>query len=356
MAMAIVQSDIWFDDGNVVLIAEHVAFKVHKGQLERHSEVFRDLFTIPQPRDTELIDGCPWVELHDTPSDVLYLLRALYDGMYFEKPLCSDFPFLSAVLRLSSKYLIDNLRQRCLHRLRTDWPSTLEGWDRREKEGTDENNRYVPRDVYPQPLPVIRLAISLGLDELLPAAYYDLSRYGPRRIVAGTRAPPSLLFPPAPGAQNAEGNEVPVESDMMTWSMEELQLILRGRETAQRYVIQFVETELASRGIASNCLNKHHENGRVCRESFYFIMLNVLRAVGGISHGRDADPLYTLMQTIEMVDRTDFSDGEKMCGLKICIVCKTELGHSVEMARKDVWSKVPAWFGLHTKEQEVARL
>lgn len=77
----LVRSDFWFHDGNIVILAGTAAFKVHRGQLERHSEVFSDLFSIPQPKDQELIDGCFSVELQDCPSDVFYFLRALYDGM-----------------------------------------------------------------------------------------------------------------------------------------------------------------------------------------------------------------------------------------------------------------------------------
>jgi hypothetical protein len=77
----IVRSELWFSDGNVVIIASSVAFKVHRGQLRRHSEIFDDLFSIPQPKDQDLYDGCPWVEVYDCPSDVLYFLKALYDGL-----------------------------------------------------------------------------------------------------------------------------------------------------------------------------------------------------------------------------------------------------------------------------------
>lgn len=110
----LVRSDFWFTDGNIVLIAGNAIFKVHRGQLERQSEMFRDLFSVPQPQSVgdphqmqglqqrhtageqhptkqesedgmdegvDLIDGCHWVELHDRPSDVFYFLAALYDGL-----------------------------------------------------------------------------------------------------------------------------------------------------------------------------------------------------------------------------------------------------------------------------------
>ncbi|KAH9899913.1 hypothetical protein C8Q73DRAFT_681424 [Cubamyces lactineus] len=41
--------DYFFDDGNVVLQVESVLYKLHRSLLEKHSPVFRELFTIPQP-------------------------------------------------------------------------------------------------------------------------------------------------------------------------------------------------------------------------------------------------------------------------------------------------------------------
>jgi hypothetical protein len=79
-----VRSDFWFHDGNIVIIAGQAAFKVHRGQLERHSEVFAGLFGLPQPPvvDQDVVDGCPCVVVHDEPSDVFYFLSALYDGLW----------------------------------------------------------------------------------------------------------------------------------------------------------------------------------------------------------------------------------------------------------------------------------
>ena len=81
-------SDFWFSDGSVVLLAHDTLFRVHKTFLSRHSLVFRDMFTLPQPSTSastivsseDEIDGCPVVDLHDSPNDVSSLLYALYDG------------------------------------------------------------------------------------------------------------------------------------------------------------------------------------------------------------------------------------------------------------------------------------
>ncbi len=68
--------DFWFSDGNVILCAGTFAFKVHRGQLERHAEIFQTMLSIPQPDDEGIIRLC------DSPTDVYHLLRALYDGLW----------------------------------------------------------------------------------------------------------------------------------------------------------------------------------------------------------------------------------------------------------------------------------
>ena len=81
-------SDIWFDDGNIVVVAQSTAFRFHKSVVSLHSSVFRDLFSIPQPSlmDEEvdeilIFDGCPVVHVSDTSYDFRELLRAIYGGV-----------------------------------------------------------------------------------------------------------------------------------------------------------------------------------------------------------------------------------------------------------------------------------
>jgi hypothetical protein len=72
----------WFEDGNVILIAGDLAFKVYKGMLSRHSAIFADLFRLPQPKSTseEMLEGCPIVHLHDSERDFGDFLMALHGG------------------------------------------------------------------------------------------------------------------------------------------------------------------------------------------------------------------------------------------------------------------------------------
>ena len=78
---ALTRTSLYFPDGNIVLVAGNALFKVHRGQLARHSEVFQGLFTLPTPPQDQLYDGCQWIELFDSPKDVFYWLASLYDGL-----------------------------------------------------------------------------------------------------------------------------------------------------------------------------------------------------------------------------------------------------------------------------------
>ena len=68
--------EFWYEDGNVILVAGNVEFRVFKGILADHSPVFKDMFTLPQPDTTpsETV-ACPTVDLSDSPSDLRHILR-----------------------------------------------------------------------------------------------------------------------------------------------------------------------------------------------------------------------------------------------------------------------------------------
>lgn len=169
-------SDLWFEDGSVVCRAENTLFKVHMSQLARHSVLFRDMFSLPQPDSRSHSDltirnemRTPVVYLHDTAEDVGNLLTALYDGPYvcvsysnntipipserrsFGNNDQDDFRIVSGILRLSTKYIVESLRLKALAHLSTAWPSGLKAWDLRE----DLSRAYemgVGGQLYPHPM------------------------------------------------------------------------------------------------------------------------------------------------------------------------------------------------------------
>ena len=72
--------DLWFADGNVVLRAEDTLFKVYQGLLSRESEVFRTMFSLPQPAESsDTYEGTPLVVLQDSAEDIERFLLTIFD-------------------------------------------------------------------------------------------------------------------------------------------------------------------------------------------------------------------------------------------------------------------------------------
>lgn len=76
------RSQLWWEDGNIIVEAETTRFRVYKGHLATHSEFFNELFLVPQPPtpdQDELVEGCPVVRVSDTAEDWEYILQALLE-------------------------------------------------------------------------------------------------------------------------------------------------------------------------------------------------------------------------------------------------------------------------------------
>lgn len=71
--------EFWYSDGNIILVARDVEFRVYKGILAEHSPVFRDMFSLPQPPEgASSVSGntpCDMVHVSDSPEDLRHILR-----------------------------------------------------------------------------------------------------------------------------------------------------------------------------------------------------------------------------------------------------------------------------------------
>lgn len=72
---------LWFDDGNIILIAQEVAFKVHRSFLSC-SDLFRDMFAVAQPDTSDCttppFGDLPTIALSDTANDLTIFLNIIY--------------------------------------------------------------------------------------------------------------------------------------------------------------------------------------------------------------------------------------------------------------------------------------
>ncbi|KAJ6497138.1 hypothetical protein C8R47DRAFT_1041832 [Mycena vitilis] len=186
--------DLWFEDGNIVVQAEDYQFCLLKSFLTRKSSVFQDTFSIPQPEESERINGCPVVRIYDSAVDAVHFFSALFDPETFlPPPAPTTFEKVAAVLRLSTKYDVEYLRKRALTHLSSAYPTSLAQW----REGA------LPLATFPvlrsDALATINLAREVDCRWVLPTAFYDYCKFtGPAEIFRGTTQDGLLLSLPAP--------------------------------------------------------------------------------------------------------------------------------------------------------------
>ena len=72
--------EFWLDDGNIILVAQDVAFRIYRCLLAAQSTVFADMFASASPSSDECMDGCPVVHVSDSSEDLAHLLRVLLPG------------------------------------------------------------------------------------------------------------------------------------------------------------------------------------------------------------------------------------------------------------------------------------
>lgn len=74
-------SELWWEDGNVILVAEKTGFKVHRSIISRRSSVFNDMFAVSGLSDQATFEDIPVVYLSDGSEELAYFLDAMYNGM-----------------------------------------------------------------------------------------------------------------------------------------------------------------------------------------------------------------------------------------------------------------------------------
>jgi hypothetical protein len=68
-------TDLWFEDGTIILQAGSTSFRVYKGLIAARAPALGDALE----NSEETIDGCPLVRLPDSPEDLTHFLRCIHD-------------------------------------------------------------------------------------------------------------------------------------------------------------------------------------------------------------------------------------------------------------------------------------
>jgi hypothetical protein len=172
---------------------------------------------------------------------------------------------------------------------------------------------------------MINLAREIDAPELLPSAFYDLSRSPPCHAVIGS---------------SGSVNHSQELSDV------DLLSLLRGREHASRFLSTFIVNELEGREPSEWCKYRDDEepgNRRTCQIAFEAITFGLLRDVNGATSDRASDPLQAIIKA-EVMQTGNGS--ENKAARRTCEACRSEFGVVVGMAKEEFWQKLPHWFGV----------
>ncbi|RDB30260.1 hypothetical protein Hypma_007308 [Hypsizygus marmoreus] len=286
-------STVWFDDGNLILEADDSRFRISKGIVAAKSAVFREMMSLPQPCDQELVEGCPVVRLHDSAQDVGYFLKAIYDSSFFEPPPTpTHMDIVAGILRLSTKYDVEYLRRRAIRHLDTLYPLTLSTFDKRQDTRTTpwkDNTAFF----------VSLLAREFDLLWLLPCVLYCVCSCPVRDIVGG-----------------------------FVWNADRMQMHTDDQAACLRALLLLANAE----------------------QKDMLGFLTMTDVAGCESRECNANRLATLRTLNEMRDILNPLDAfwEKwdVFGKSVCAPCLTESKMVYEAAREAFWQSLPEMFDL----------
>ncbi|KAJ7172921.1 hypothetical protein C8R43DRAFT_676404 [Mycena crocata] len=165
---------LWFEDCGLIIQAERMIFRISRDFLAMQSPVFSDMLSLPTPKDADMMEGCPFVLLPDSASDVTVFLKALVHYDFFQPlPAPTTLPILTGVLRMSHKYEVDALRRRAISHISHFYPMTLHEYDQLDRK-SDPWFTQPPMQHANAGLGLLHLARQLSLDWILPAVFYGV--------------------------------------------------------------------------------------------------------------------------------------------------------------------------------------
>ncbi|KAJ7496925.1 hypothetical protein FB451DRAFT_207902 [Mycena latifolia] len=184
---SIMRSDIWYQDGSVILQAENTQFRVYWGILSQHSSFFREMQGLPQPPEQVYVDGCPVIEMQDSAADVAHLLKALHNPTFLQQAAL-PLPVVAALIRLGRKYEFRELLDSAVARLTFENPTTLAEYDAR----IDPSGflGYVPTRIINYNgliFDMLTVARENNILSALPCAYYRAACSGHGRLLDGIK-------------------------------------------------------------------------------------------------------------------------------------------------------------------------
>ncbi|KAI0056064.1 hypothetical protein BV25DRAFT_1995854 [Artomyces pyxidatus] len=155
--------DVWLEDGNVIILCDTIGFRVHQSILSFHSNVFKDTFSTCTPVGDHSYEGCPIVTLYDEAEEMHLFLRTLYFRRHHDKKYFG-LRALRSLLKLSRKYMVDELYKEITDYLKLIFPSTLAVYL------SERRLESIPQGF--NPITGVEIGLEFDILIILPAALY----------------------------------------------------------------------------------------------------------------------------------------------------------------------------------------
>ncbi|KAJ7435219.1 hypothetical protein B0H11DRAFT_1859193 [Mycena galericulata] len=168
-----VRSDIWFEDGNLVVQAQDTQFRAYKGVLGSRLSAILEEQMNNLGETSKSVEGCPLLYLPDSSIDVEHVFRAIFDRWSFPDAEALPFEVVVAFMRLGRKWGMKPLYDGALDRLSFVFPATKDEYTKNPIETRirfhDPTNKERRGEIA---IDTILLARELNLPCLLPAAFW----------------------------------------------------------------------------------------------------------------------------------------------------------------------------------------
>ncbi|KAG8917941.1 hypothetical protein FRC02_002764 [Tulasnella sp. 418] len=324
----------------------HIHFRVHKSVLSDHSEVFSNMLDIPQPQfpDCTLINGCDFVDLHDSSTDIEKLLQVIYGfNPPYKRLYQSSIDYYGPVLELAKKYEMKQVINTYLPHVIDGWPTSLDEWKLFETEIELIGRRLASRtsasgegddgDILVQPSSMIRLARHFPeeFSSILPAIYLDLTRLSSQMRSNTSRGHPSA------GLSNLLGTEYAT--------------LLAGQSAITHYILQFLNEPDKVMELPGPCSVERYitspKESRIrlqCAPAGWW-KWEVARFLTHAMFCHQGD-IFSILGAVTVAFDLSFLDQISSRGF-ICDSCYQRVkAEFICNASKKAWTKLSAFFGL----------
>ncbi|PIL26525.1 hypothetical protein GSI_12283 [Ganoderma sinense ZZ0214-1] len=296
--------EFWIEDGNLILVARHIAFRVYRGLLAEQSSVFADMAVASSKDLYDIFDGCPIAAsiLFVYTRDALLTLNFPGSRLHpkdEKEHACDE---LSALARLSHKYQIHDVEKQALDLLRETYVDDFDKWYFAFPSFTD-SSVSLP---YTHCIGVVNIARLTNTPSLLPSALYFCCALGSDLLDSWKRE----------------------DGCIEHLSIDDLKrcFTAKGRLCHRRVKMMY---EVFEDRVSTGCLQANK-----CCAALREMALSITREkLPPVAHCEALTGWENLICT-------------KVCLYPVCLQCKEELHMRDVRARRELWDKLPEIFEI----------